>query len=156
MSAFYVRPITRDAANAFIRQHHRHGRKVVGHKFALAGYCNGVLFGVVMVGRPTSRVLQQQDNQGLVAEITRLCVAPDAPRNACSFLYGAARRVWQTMGGTKIITYTLQRESGDSVRGAGFTIEAMVAPRGHVSGWGYRGRNDDAVYDEPKLRWMSI
>lgn len=142
-------PITKHEANAFIAAHHRHNKPVQGLRFALGAIHEGELVGVAVVGRPGSRMLDQRQ----VAEVTRLCVRPDAPRNACSFLYGAARRAWQAMGGVKLITYTLQIEPGDSLRGAGAVVEAKLPGRTR-SGWANRpGREIQAIQAQAKLRW---
>lgn len=45
------------------------------------------MVGVVQVGRPVSRVL----DDGKTLEVVRLCC--DGTRNVCSFLYSAAARV---------------------------------------------------------------
>lgn len=63
-----------------------------------------------------------------------------------------ARRIWQLMGGTKLHTYTLQRESGDSMRGAG-----LKAPVAEIEGaqWDRpaRPRMHKAIHVAPKVRW---
>lgn len=85
-------PITLKEANAFVEQHHRHHKPVVGHKFSIAASDGEKIVGVAIVGRPVSRYL---DN-GLTLEVNRLCT--DGTRNACSFLYSAAWRancVWR-------------------------------------------------------------
>lgn len=105
------RPITIKEANAFVLAHHRHNKPVAGMRFALAAYVETETVGVCIVGRTTARLLHGDD----VAEVTRLCASPTAPRNTCSYLYGAARRVWQSMGGRRLITYTLTEESGASL-----------------------------------------
>jgi len=73
-------------ANAFVARLHRHHRPVVGHKFSLGAMLGGELVGVVIVGRPVSRMR----DDGRTLEVTRLCT--DGTKNACSFLYGAAAR----------------------------------------------------------------
>jgi hypothetical protein len=103
-----------DAAR-FVQLHHRHHTPPVGHLFSIGAYCEGELVGVVIVGRPVARFRQD----GLTAEVTRLCVLDDKP-NACSFLYGKAAKAALAMGFRRIGTYTLKRESGASLRGAGW------------------------------------
>lgn len=102
-------------ASAFVAEHHRHHDAPQGAKFALAAWHLGQLVGVAMVGRPVSRRL---DN-GLTAEVIR--VATDGTKNACSFLYGAAKRAAQAMGYRKVLTYTLEDEGGASLRAVGWT-----------------------------------
>ena len=142
-----VVPITIREANQVVGNHHRHNAPTHGGKFAIGAEHNGKLVGAAIIGRPVARLL----DKALQAEITRLVVTPDAPRNTCSFLYSAARRVWQAMGGERILTYTLKSESGDSLRGAGWTKAADCKP----TSWSRpnRNRKDQEVYKEPKYRW---
>ena len=109
-----LRPITVRAASRFVAEHHRHHDPPRGAKFCLAAWHEGQLVGVAMVGRPVSRML---DN-GLTAEVIR--VATDGTRNACSFLYAAAKRAAQAMGYRKVLTYTLESEGGASLRAVGW------------------------------------
>jgi hypothetical protein len=108
-------PCDLDEANAFVEQHHRHHKPLVSHKFSLA-VCDEsqTIRGVAIVGRPCARML----DDGLTLEVNR--VATDGCRNACSALYGAARRATFALGFKKLITYTLPEEGGASLRGAGF------------------------------------
>ena len=103
-------------ANAFVRQHHRHHRPVIGHVFSLGAALDGQIVGVAIVGRPVAR----GRDDGVTAEITRL--ATDGTRNACSFLYGAAARAAFALGFKKIGTYILNTEGGVSLRAAGWKL----------------------------------
>ena len=107
-------PISLAEANAYVSKFHRHHKAVQGHKFSIGCSENGKLVGVVIVGRPVSRHL---DN-GVTLEVTRLCT--DGTKNACSMLYGAAARAAKAMGYKKIITYILESESGVSLKAAGW------------------------------------
>jgi hypothetical protein len=109
-----LRPISVRDASRFVTEQHRHHDAPQGAKFALSAWQDGQLVGVAMVGRPVSRRL---DN-GTTAEVIR--VATDGTRNACSFLYGAAKRAAQAMGYRKVITYTLPEEGGASLRAVGW------------------------------------
>lgn len=109
-----LRPISVRQASAFVAAHHRHHDAPQGAKFALAAWHHERLVGVAMVGRPVSRRL---DN-GTTAEVIR--VATDGTRNACSFLYAAAKRAAQAMGYLKVLTYTLEEEGGASLRAVGW------------------------------------
>jgi hypothetical protein len=144
-------PLTLRAANDFVEQHHRHSARTSndGGKFAIGLEVGGAIVGVAIVGRPVARLLQREGT----AEITRLCVSAAAPRNACSRLYGRAKRIWQLMGGDRIITYTLTKESGASLRAAGFAAIAPVK----VERWSRRGRvrTAKAIEDQPKMRWAA-
>ena len=94
-------------------------------------------------------------DNGLTAEITRLCASPGAPKNACSFLYGRCWRIWQQMGGKRMITYTFRKESGGSIRATGWRM--IGATRGfgdHLKGWRTRpNREKQENVKEPKYRW---
>lgn len=110
-----VIPCELSEANFFVKQHHRHHGKTVGHKFSIAVTDDtGVIRGVAIVGRPVARAL---DN-GWTLEVNR--VATDGCPNACSALYGACRRAAFALGYRRLITYTLPEEGGASLRGAGW------------------------------------
>jgi hypothetical protein len=148
---FKVVPITLRMANAFVVEHHRHNGATRGCKFAIAAMADGAMVGVAIVGRPLARML----DDGLTAEVLRVCVLDGAPKNTCSFLYGRCWRIWQQMGGQRMLTYTLQSESGASLRGAGWGVEAKTKPS--KGGWDResRERNYQPIYAEPKLRWSA-
>ena len=111
-------PVDLKTANRFVARLHRHSRPVVGHKFAVAvADPDGTLRGVAIVGRPVAPRL----DDGNAVEITRVCT--DGTKNACSMLYGAARRAARALGHAPIYTYTLPEEGGASLRAAGFRLE---------------------------------
>ncbi len=105
-------------ANRFVERNHRHHGAVRGHKFSIGCAVGGDVIGVVIVGRPLSRIL---DN-GWTAEVLRCCT--DGTRNACSTLYAAAWRAARAMGYRRMVTYTLPEEGGASLRGAGWKVTA--------------------------------
>ena len=108
--------ISLDEANSFVAAKHRHHPPVVGHLFSIGAFIGEKLVGVVIVGRPVSRMR----DDGLTAEVTRLCT--DGTRNACSFLYGKAARAAFALGFLRIGTYTLPDEGGASLRAVGWTL----------------------------------
>ncbi|GAA0907469.1 hypothetical protein GCM10009552_15470 [Rothia nasimurium] len=118
-----VRPVTFREACAFVQEHHRHNKPPRGHKFSIAVQRNGQMVGIVMVGRPIARHL----DDGLTAEVNRTCT--DGSRNANSMLYGAAWRAARAMGYVRCITYTQADESGASLRAAGWVRLKDLAPR---------------------------
>lgn len=115
-SRLNIQPISLADANAFVGRWHRHHKPVVGHKFSIAATKDECVVGVVIVGRPVSRMR----DDGLTLEVTRLCT--DGTKNACSFLYGAARRAAFALGFIRIGTYTLPDEGGASMRASGWKL----------------------------------
>jgi len=109
-------PITLSEANTFVSRHHRHHGKVVGHKYSIGLSDGEKVCGVCIVGRPVARGC----DDGWTLEVTRCCT--DGIKNGCSMLYGAAWRAARAMGYKKIITYTLDDESGISLSAAGWKI----------------------------------
>ncbi len=137
-------PVGLDEANAFIFRYHRHHPPVVGYRFAIGLSDGEKLVGVVIVGRPVSRHL----DDGVTLEVTRCCT--DGTRNAPSLLYAAARRAAFALGYKKIITYTLAAESGVTLQAAGWQCT------GPASGgsWNAPSRpRQDKHPTEPKQRW---
>jgi hypothetical protein len=141
-----VRPITLRAANAYVAALHRHHTPSRGHKFSVSVVDDdGEVRGVAIVGRPVARGFDPE----AVAEVTRVCT--DGTPNACSMLYGAARRICREMGYQKIITYTLSSEPGTSLRGAGWKVDGEV--RGRPWSCPTRPREDVNPTDD-KIRWI--
>jgi hypothetical protein len=103
-------------ANAFVSEHHRHHKPVIGHLFSIGAVINDELVGVAIVGRPVARMR----DDGLTAEVTRLCT--DGTKNACSFLYGAAARAAFALGFKRIGTYILASEPGTSLTATGWRL----------------------------------
>jgi len=118
-NALFSVPLTFKEASAFVAEHHRHYVPPVGHKFSVGCAVkggDGRVIGVCIVGRPVARNL---DN-GWTLEITRC--ATDGTKNACSFLYGCARRAAWALGYKRLVTYTLPAEGGASLRAAGYRL----------------------------------
>ena len=121
---YEIRPITRNAARAWIAGVHRHLRRpVTGWLFGveLVDRDTGDRVGVAMAGRPAARMLQD----GRTIEITRVAVLEGHP-NACSRAYGALRQAAVALGYQRIITYTRADETGHSPRAAGFRSEGLA------------------------------
>lgn len=136
-------PISLADANDFVAQHHRHHLPVVGHKFSVAVSDGEQVVGVVIVGRPVARHL----DDGWTLEVNRCCT--DGTPNACSTLYSAARRAAFAMGYRKVITYILESEAGSSLYAAGWRC---IGIRGG-GGWNRpsRERTDKAPTCQKKL-----
>lgn len=143
-----AQPIGVKEANQFIKKYHRHHPPVLLGRFAVGVVASGQLVGVAIVGNPLARALCD----GYTAEVLRVCVSDDAPLGACSFLYARCWRIWEQMGGVRLITYTLQSEGGASLRGAGWTQEALLSGR---VGWDTpaRRRKNQPISLQDKIRW---
>lgn len=111
-----LQPITLKEAGEFVRQIHRHHRPPQGGKFAIGANNGEIVVGVVIVGRPVARLL----DDGYTAEVTRCCT--DGTPNAASMLYSAAWRAARAMGYRRLITYTLEVEPGTSLKAAGWKL----------------------------------
>jgi hypothetical protein len=145
-----VIPLSLKQANEFVTKYHRHNKRCIGHKFSIGAEYKGKLVGVAIIGRPVARKL---DNQ-FTLEINRNCVLDDAPKGTCSFLYSKAIKIWQSMGGKKIITYTLETESGSSLKAVNFIKETMVQIFKENTGWTTReNRVWQNVQSVPRIRW---
>jgi len=138
-------PISLKFANDYVAKFHRHNKPVQGHKWSLAiSVMNGII-GVGIVGRPIARYL----DDGLTLEVLRVCT--NGERNANSFLYGRIAKIARLMGYKKIITYTLTKETGASLRAIGAKPVANCKPQE----WNCkkRPRKTQDVYKEEKVRW---
>ena len=108
----------KDAQN-YINTYHRHHQAAHRDKFRVAAMEDGKIVGVVQVGRPVSRVL----DDGNTLEVLRLCT--NGEKDVCSFLYSRAARIAKEMGYTKIITYILESETGTSLKASGWHREVV-------------------------------
>ena len=98
--ALQLCPITYREACDFILQHHLHHLPPQGWKFGIAVADGDRIVGVITVGRPVARAL---DN-GLTLEVTRCCT--DGAKNAASMLYSAAWRAAKALGYRRLITFS--------------------------------------------------
>jgi hypothetical protein len=116
-------PVTLDEAKQFVRHNHRHNKAPVSWKFGVGLAVDEQLVGVAMAGRPVGRGLDKPGN----VEITRVCVKET--RNANSRLYGAILRAAAALGYSMAYTYTLQSESGASLKATGWEIDEALEAR---------------------------
>jgi len=116
-----LEPVTISEAKRFVKRFHRHHQPPQGALFAIGASDGEQIVGVAIIGRPVARMNQD----GYTAEVTRL--ATDGTHNACSFLYGAARRAAKDLGYRRLITYILQSEPGTSLRAAGWELTGETA-----------------------------
>jgi hypothetical protein len=109
-----IQPIDYDEACEFIRKYHSHHLPPQGWKFGIAVNDGKKVVGVITVGRPVARML----DDGVTLEVTRCCT--DKTPHVASKLYGAARRAVFALGYKRLITYTLAEEAGTSLKAAGW------------------------------------
>lgn len=139
-----LQPITYREACAFIAKHHRHHAPPQGFKFGIAVNDGEKVVGVVTVGRPVARRL----DDGYTAEVTRCCT--DGTKNAPSMLYSAAWRAARAMGYRRLITYTLQSEPGTSLLAANWKLIGSAGG----GNWNTPGRpRVDTELTEQKKLW---
>jgi hypothetical protein len=151
--AFRVVPVTLDEAKLFVVRHHRHNRPPVSWKFGAGLGTEDELIGVAIAGRPVARPLDTRFN----IEITRVCTIEQ--KNANSRLYASVLRAAKALGYDKAYTYTLQSESGASLRAVGFEIDAELDAR---PTWNCKARQrvqtdlfgNETRPPEPKIRWV--
>jgi hypothetical protein len=139
-----ITPLTLREARAYVDRVHRHHRAPQGGLFAIGLSEGDEVVGVVIVGKPVARMLDDD----YTAEVTRL--ATDGTKQACSMLYGAAWRAARAMGYRRLVTYTLATEPGTSLRAAGWREVAAVKGRS----WDTPSRpRVDMHPTEDKIRW---
>jgi len=138
-------PLNLREANEFVKKYHRHSKPAQGCKFCIGCEKDGKLVGVAIAGRPVARYLDDKKT----IEITRVCT--DGTKNASSFLYSRCKRISQLLGYEKIITYTLKKECGSSLKAIGAKVEVETYP--HSWNCKSRKRKDYDIYTKPKLRW---
>lgn len=109
-----LQPISYAEACEFIRQNHSHHLPPQGWKFGLAVNDGKQIVGVVTVGRPVARML----DDGWTLELTRCCT--DRTPHVASKLYAAAWRATRALGYRRLVTYTLLEEPGTSLQAAGW------------------------------------
>lgn len=140
-------PLKQRQANEYVQAHHRHHSAVRGDIFRIGATHDGRLVGVVMVGRPVARAL----DDGKTCEVLRLCT--DGTPNTCSFLYAKAARVARELGFHKIITYILDSEPGSSLKASGWIKE--IDTKGRNWSCPSRPRNTAAPTCD-KQRWAKV
>jgi hypothetical protein len=139
-------PVSFAQACQVVEDWHRRHCPPRGHKFSIGLAETGRLCGVVIVGRPVARRLQD----GWTLEVTRTCT--DGTANANSMLLGAARRAGLALGYRRLVTYTQAGESGASLRAAGWRPVAECPAR---PGWDRPSRPRAALGTEgvARTRW---
>lgn len=141
-----------DEAKQFIGRHHRHNKPALSWKFGVGLEVGGKLVGVAMAGRCVARPLDRKGN----IEVTRVCV--HETKNGNSKLYGAILRAVRDLGYKTAYTYTLQSESGASLKATGWVVDAELKPR---ATWSCPSRQrmqtnmfgEEQRPTEAKIRW---
>jgi len=110
-----LQPITYKEAVQFIKKHHSHHLPPQGWKFGIAVNDGQNVVGVITVGRPVARML----DDGWTLEVTRNCT--DKTKQRCINVIrcgveGDKRR----LDINDLITYTLESETGTSLVAAGY------------------------------------
>jgi hypothetical protein len=141
-------PCSLKDAQRFVAFHHRHLEPPIGHLWSTAAAADdGRVVGVIIVGRPTARML----DDGWTVEVTRC--ATDGTRNACSLLLAAAWRVAKGRGYRSATTMTMQSESGASLRAAGWRSDDLTSlPH---SGWSRPSRQRVEAQNPARRRWWA-
>jgi hypothetical protein len=145
-------PITLDEAKRFVGRHHRHNAPPVSWKFGVGLTVGDSMVGVAIAGRPVGRGLDKPGN----IEITRVCV--QETKNGNSRLYGAITRAAAALGYETAYTYTLQSESGASLKASGFVIDEELPARPTWDTPSRRRQQTDMFGNErrppeAKIRW---
>lgn len=134
-------------ANVLVRRLHRHHKPVQGHRFSLGALNEkNELVGAAIIGRPVARL---GGDPSKVVEVTRLVT--DGTPNACSALYAAAARAARELGYCRIQTYTLDSETGVSLKAAGWKCEGVRGGGQWRHTDGKPRRTDQPT--GPKIRW---
>jgi len=152
-----MKPVILDLfeANRFIGLHHRHSvpLKPINVKLIIGLEDSNKIVGVSIMGRPVNRHIED----GKTIEIRRL--ATNGLKNACSFLLARSCEVAFALGYEKIVTYTLEQESGSSLKAVGFRISHKSNSNGKwkrngVSTTQTRLDGKDLIPSKNKICWQ--
>ena len=135
MNKLKLIPMNWKTACEFIDSNHRHHKPPQGWKFGIGVEKNGEIVGVITVGRPVTRAL----DDGITLEVTRCCT--DGTKNAASMLYGAAYRAAKALGYSRIVTYTLIDEPGTTLKASGWEFSHIAKGKPWSNNSRQRGDN---------------
>lgn len=134
---------------AFVRgivtAHHRHHRRPQGWRYGLIARKRGDVVGVAVIGRAVARGLAG------TSEVTRLCTFGSSRKR-----YGAASALLRATARLepKVVTYTLESESGASLTAAGWIHDPKYRKRPPRSWSDYARPRDRQPHEvEAKQRW---
>lgn len=137
-----VRPIVRDKARAWLRQHRHLPPPRNAWLLGASVYDGDRLCAVATVERP-ARMAQD----GVTACVSRLCT--DRTEHAASKALAAVTRACLALGYRRVLSYTLLGEAGTCYLAAGWVITGLVEAS---QGWHSRaGRT--VTQGGPKVRW---
>lgn len=145
-------PISNKEAAEFVANFHRHNKSPRFSLFSVGASDGNQLVGVAIVNRPVARML----DDGETVEVIRCCVIDNAPKGTCSFLYARCWQAAKALGWKKLVTYTLQSESGASLRGAGWKVVAEIKERNPADWQSRPGREWQPVVGQAKFRWEAV
>jgi hypothetical protein len=182
MSRLYLRPIPVKRALRWNAEVHRRLPALQGAMWAIAAIRGGRLerspgggdrdgnvllpdrtVGVVIVGRPTARRLDSQEETISALQVLRLAAlegdaSKSGHKGANSILYGACARVSRDMGALDLFTYIHHDEDGVALKAAGWIEDkSFVSDRGsHGGEWGRPSRSrKKTVEPGPKRRFCA-
>ena len=138
-----LQPITYKEACEFIKEFHSHHLPPQGWKFGIAVNDGEKVVGVVTIGRPVARGL----DDSWTAEVTRCCT--NGTKHVASKMYAAAWRACRAMGYKRLVTYTLEEERGTSLKAAGY--KELYKTKGGSWDCKSRPRFDKHPTDKKKL-----
>lgn len=144
-----IRPITVKAARKLVKQWHRKLPDVQGGLFASSVAVNDNVVGVAIAGNP-ARVWQGTGRIVISRVATPGVEQLAESKNACSALYGSMCRAAKALGYREAWTYTVDGESGISLKAAGFTCLGMTGDGEHDRPSRARKK---AVLPQRKYRW---
>ena len=153
MAEMEVTPIHLKEATEYVKRYHRHCGPPKFHKFSISLRIpeEAEPIGVVIASTPKAKALMD----GKTLEINRVCTNP-CYANVCSKLYAQAIRAGKALGYQKFITYTLEGESGSSLKAVGFQFAGITSGKKH--GWNSpsRCRKQTENAEMNKQRWMLL
>lgn len=152
----HIVPITMSQANQYAKEHNEHYHAFRGHLFAIGCAAEDKLAGVVIVGQPSSKEL----NDGQTLAVNYICTTKG--RIAYGMLYGAAARAAKAMGHHRIVGFIPENRPDSGLRAAGWKRVGLV--EGHAPGricyeqrFGVRHqRRKKSTGDQDQVRPVSI
>lgn len=154
---YEIAPVTTKEALRWVAETHRHLPKLQGGLFAVSVEWAKFRVGVAVVGNPprvwqgTGRVVISRCAaiEGLPTVVDSKGVEHASP--ACTMLYRRCVDAARALGYREIWTYTLEHESGQTLRAAGFKFMGLSRDS---SEWAVSREGRTPIETGPKKRWM--